>query len=90
MKGSVVFAGLGASLLVSTFAFAFQPTLSNEDGREYKYELQCGGSTTHSSISGNTTQTLSSGCKLVITGAGAAKLADDMRCKIKNSTLDCS
>ncbi len=89
MKGSVLSVSVAASLTVSAIAFAFQPTLSNEDGRAYEYELICGASSTRSSIGANTTQTLSSGCKLVIQGAGAAKLTDDMKCRIQGSTLDC-
>lgn len=51
----------------------------------------CGGSTLNSSIGSNTLQTLSGkkGCTLIIEGAGSAKLADDMKCKIKKSTLYC-
>ena len=77
------------SLLLSAPAWAFQPTLHNEDSKTYEYELECGASTTHSSIGGNTTTTLSSGCKLKIKGAGSAKLSDNMKCKIKNSMLEC-
>ena len=79
-------------LLVAAPAYAFSPELRNEDSKSYEYELECGGSTTHSSINGNTSTSLgmsASGCKLKVKGAGAAKLHDDMKCKIKNGMLDC-
>jgi hypothetical protein len=77
--------------VVALPAFAFSPELRNEDGKSYEYELECGSSTLHSSIGSHTTTSLSSGkgCKLKIKGAGSAKLAEDMKCKIKNSMLDC-
>lgn len=93
MKRTLALTALLASLGVATAAWAFQPTLRNEDSKSYQYEIECGGSTTHSSISGNTSTTLSSGngnCKLKVKGAGAAKLADDMKCVIKNGMLDCT
>ncbi|MGA9520870.1 MAG: hypothetical protein WBV82_05365 [Myxococcaceae bacterium] len=80
---------LPAALLISSSALAFQPTLRNEDSKTYRYELQCGGSTTQSSIGGSTNQTLRSGCTIKVKGAGSAKLSDDMRCRIKDSMLEC-
>jgi hypothetical protein len=46
----------------------------------------------HSSINGNTQTSLgmsATGCKLKVKGAGSAKLANDMKCKIKNGMLEC-
>lgn len=87
-------AGAAAFVLsLAGAAWAFHPTLSNRDSKTYKYEIQCGGSTTHSSISGNTTTSISAGngnCKLKVKGAGVVKLADDMKCIIKNGELDCT
>jgi hypothetical protein len=72
-------------------AFAFSPELHNEDSKSYEMEIECGSSTTHTSISGNTSTTVGSpGCKLKIKGAGSAKLAENMKCTIKNSMLDCN
>lgn len=86
-----LFAGI-ATLLIASPAFAFSPELHNEDGQSYEYELVCGGSTLHSSISGNTSTSLglsSVGCKLKVKGAGSAKLSENMKCKIKDHSLDC-
>jgi hypothetical protein len=83
---------IAASLLtVPSIADAFQPTLRNQDSKSYKYQIVCGGSTVHSTISANSSTTLSSGpnCKLKVEGAGATKLADDLKCTIKNGMLDC-
>jgi hypothetical protein len=78
-------------LLASTAAYAgFHPTLHNDDSKEYKYELDCGSSSTLSHINSNTTETLSSGCTLKVEGVGSAKLTDDMKCVIKNASLSCS
>jgi hypothetical protein len=82
-----------ATLIVSAPAFAFSPELRNEDGKSYEYELECGGSTLHSSINGHTSTSLgmsATGCKLKVKGAGVAKLANDMKCNIKNGMLDCT
>jgi hypothetical protein len=83
---------LAAALLTAAAAYAFSPELRNEDSKTYEYEIECGGSTLHSSIGGNTTTSLSAskGCKLKVKGAGAAKLSDDMKCKIKDGMLDCT
>ena len=90
MRKFTIFIGAATLLAVSSVALAgFQPTLKNEDSKSYKYELICGGSTTSSSISANTQETLRSGCKLKVQGAGTAKLVDDMKCVIKGGTLDC-
>ncbi|MBI3184060.1 MAG: hypothetical protein HYZ28_18155 [Myxococcales bacterium] len=81
-----------AALLAGGAALAFSPELRNEDSKSYEYELECGGSTTHSSIGSNTTTSLglsSVGCKLKVKGAGSAKLAEDMKCRIKDSMLEC-
>ena len=81
-----------AVLLAAGSALAFSPELRNEDSKSYDYEIECGGSTLHSSISGNTTTSLgmsAEGCKLKVKGAGSAKLAADMKCKIKDGMLDC-
>jgi hypothetical protein len=78
---------------VAVPAYAFSPELRNEDSKSYNFEIECGGSTLQSSIGGHTTTSLglsSVGCKLKIKGAGAAKLAKDMKCIIKDSMLDCS
>jgi hypothetical protein len=78
MKKIIAF---GATMLFAATAYAFQPTLKNEDSKEYKYEIRCSGSSTHSSISSNTYQTISGvGCTLIISGAGSSKLADNMKC----------
>lgn len=80
------------TVLLSASAFAFSPELKNEDSKSYEYELECGGSTLHSSIGSNTSTSLglsAVGCKLRVKGAGAAKLSENMKCKIKNSMLDC-
>jgi hypothetical protein len=93
MKRTTVLASVASALLVSAHAWAFQPTLKNEDSKTYEYEIQCGGSTTHSRINGNTSTTLSSGngnCKLKVKGAGVVKLADDLKCVIKKGELDCT
>jgi hypothetical protein len=91
MKKAAFLGTLVGATAIGTLAFAFQPTLKNEDSKTYKYQLVCGGSTTHSSISGNTSTSIGGvGCKLVIEGAGAAKLAEDTKCVIKKSTLDCT
>ncbi len=79
-------------LLAAGNALAFSPELRNEDSKSYDYQIECGGSTLHSSIAGNTTTSLgmgSEGCKLKVKGAGSAKLAADMRCNIKDEMLDC-
>src|SRR5437016_6031621 len=52
MKKSVFLLALPTSILVSGLALAFQPTLSNDDGKAYSYELLCGASSSRSSISG--------------------------------------
>lgn len=81
-----------ACLTVVTFtttALAFSPELVNEDGSAYEYELECGGSTTNSSIDGNSSTSLSSGCELRVRGAGSASLREDMRCTIRNGSLSC-
>ncbi len=58
-------------LMTSTAAYAFNPTLENNDSKTYRYKVICGGSTSNTSIGGNTTQTLTSGnCKLDIAGVG--------------------
>jgi hypothetical protein len=78
------------TMLFAATAYAFQPTLKNEDSKAYKYEIKCTSSSTHSSVSANTSQTLSGvGCMLIIPGAGSAKLADNMKCVIKNGALTC-
>jgi hypothetical protein len=81
---------LGVSLFASS-SLAFSPTLRNEDSKSYSYEVKCSGSSLHSSISGNTSMSLSghNGCSLIIPGAGSAQLADNLNCTIKNSTLIC-
>lgn len=53
-----------AVLLSAGTALAFSPELRNEDSKGYEYELVCGGSTTHSSIGANTTQSLAGQCGL--------------------------
>ncbi|MBM4784536.1 MAG: hypothetical protein GQE15_43280 [Archangiaceae bacterium] len=81
---------LAFTVLVAGIALAFNPTLRNEDSKSYEMDIECGGSTTHTSISGNTSTTLSNvGCKLKVKGAGSAKLTENMKCVIKNSMLDC-
>jgi hypothetical protein len=82
---------VAATFLFAAPAFAFAPELHNEDDKSYEMEIECGGSTTHTSINGHTTTSLSasSGCKLKVKGAGSAKLHDDIKCKIKNGMLDC-
>ena len=45
---------LGTVTLWSSVALAFAPTLKNEDSKSYNYKVICGGSTTNSSINGNT------------------------------------
>jgi hypothetical protein len=81
-----------AALTVGGLAFAFSPELHNEDDKTYEMEIECGGSTTHTSLGGHTTTSLSgdSGCKLKVKGAGVVKLADDMKCKIQHGELDCT
>lgn len=74
---------------LSATAFAFSPELVNEDSSSYDYELECGGSTTNSSIGGNSSTSLSSGCTLRVDGAGSASLREDMRCTIRNGSLSC-
>ena len=49
-----------AVLTLTTTALAFSPELVNEDSSSYDYELECGGSTTNSSIDGNSSTSLSS------------------------------
>lgn len=79
------------AVLVAGAALAFNPTLRNEDSKSYEMEIECGSSTTHTSISSNTSTTLSNvGCKLKVKGAGSARLTENMKCVIKNSMLDCS
>jgi len=83
---------VAALLLTAGSARAFSPELRNEDSKSYDYQIECGGSTLHSSIGGNTTTSLgmsSEGCKLKAKGAGSTKLAADMKCKIKDGMLDC-
>ncbi|MFO0555813.1 MAG: hypothetical protein U0271_45975 [Polyangiaceae bacterium] len=87
----LVAGGLFASMVVTvSVAMAFSPTLKNEDSRSYDYDLECGGSTTHSSIGGNTSTTLSSGCTLKVDGAGSASLSDGTSCVIKDGSLSCN
>ncbi len=90
MKKTIIGIVLG-SIFLAAPAYAFAPELSNRDEQSYKYKIVCGGETTDSSIDGNTTTSLSGseGCKLVVKGAGSAKLAADMKCKIKDHSLDC-
>jgi hypothetical protein len=92
MKKTLVTGLALACFGIAGSALAFQPTFKNEDSKSYKYEVQCGGSTTHSSISANTSTTLSSGngnCTLKVEGAGSAKLKDDLKCVIKAGSLSC-
>jgi hypothetical protein len=82
---------LGTVTLWSSVALAFAPTLKNEDSKSYNYKVICGGSTTNSSINGNTETSLTTGdCTLEVEGAGSAKLKDDLRCVIKDGSLSCS
>lgn len=83
---------LVAALTAGGLAYAFSPELHNEDDKTYEMEIECGGSTTHTSINGHTSTSLSgdSGCKLRVKGAGTVKLADDMKCNIKHGELDCT
>jgi hypothetical protein len=76
-------------LTLTTTALAFSPELVNEDSSSYDYELECGGSTTNSSIDGNSSTSLSSGCTLRVRGAGSASLREDMRCTISGGSLSC-
>ncbi len=80
---------LSVFLFVAGAAWAFSPSLSNEDGKTYKYQLECIG-TTHSSINSSTTTYLRGGCKLIVEGAGSAMLEDNMKCVIKNGALKCT
>lgn len=81
-----------AVLLFALPAFAMSPELKNEDAKSYEYELTCGSFTTHTSIGSHSNTTLSqnAGCTLKVIGAGTAKLADNMTCRIHNGTLSCS
>lgn len=82
---------LVVAALASALAFAFNPTLENRDGKAYEMDIECGASTTHTSIGSHTSTTLSNvGCKLKVKGAGAAKLTENMKCVIKDSMLDCN
>lgn len=80
---------IALAVLVALPAFAGRPTLENRDGREYKYELECGSSTLNSSVGSRTTVTLDAKCKLRVKGAGSAKLDENMKCTIKDGSLDC-
>lgn len=64
------------------------PTLHNADSGSYSYDLECGASTTHSSIDGNTTVTLSDGCTLKVAGS-SKDLRSGMTCEISGGSLSC-
>lgn len=64
------------------------PTLHNADSSEYSYDLECGASTTHSTISGSTTVTLTDGCTLKVAGS-SKELRSGMSCEISGGSLSC-
>lgn len=64
------------------------PTLHNDDDTDYAYDLECGGSTTHSTVDHNTTVTLSEGCTLRVAGS-SKELRGGMTCDIKGGSLTC-
>ncbi len=78
---------LAAALAVPAAAGG-APTLHNADSSEYSYDLECGASTTHSSIAGNTTVTLSEGCTLKVAGS-SKDLRGGMACEISGGSLSC-
>jgi hypothetical protein len=84
MKKVIVF----ALIMISSLAYAFQATLTNEDSRRYDYKLKCVG-TLNTYIAGKPTTYLRSGCTLIIEGVGSAEIKDDMKCVIKNGVLSC-
>ncbi|MBL8621948.1 MAG: hypothetical protein JNK64_11610 [Myxococcales bacterium] len=77
-----------AAALALPAAAGSSPTLHNADSSEYSYDLECGASTTHSTIGGNTTVTLTDGCTLKVAGSSKA-LRSDMTCEISGGSLSC-
>ena len=79
---------LVAAALAGPVAAGSSPTLHNADASSYSYDLECGASTTHSSIDGNTTVTLTDGCTLKVAGA-SKDLRGGMACEISGGSLSC-
>lgn len=77
-----------AAALALPAAAGSSPTLHNADSSEYSYDLECGASTTHSTISGSTTVTLTDGCTLKVAGSSKA-LRSGMSCEISGGSLSC-
>jgi hypothetical protein len=75
------------SLSVS-LAYAASPELRNQDSQSYNYALACGPSTVNSSIDGNSSLSLSTGCTLTVNQT-SFKLGDGMSCTIKDGALSC-
>jgi len=63
--------------------------LQNRDSQSYDVKIHDGGSTTHSSISGNTYQnSVCSSCRLEVVGVGEIEVeSGDSRVVIQNSSL---
>ncbi len=81
------------AVAIPALAFAFSPSLENEDSKNYGYEFECGGLTENGRIKGNSSTSLGSsseGCTLKVKGAGSAELESDMECVIEDGSLSCS
>ena len=77
-----------AAALALPAAAGSAPTRHNADSSEYSYDLECGASTTHSTISGSTTVTLTDGCTLKVAGS-SKELRSGMSCEISGGALSC-
>jgi hypothetical protein len=87
------FIAIGFTLALARAAWASAPQLHNEDDKAYDYSFACAGSKTSGHINPHTTTSLSLGssasCTLLVKGAGLGKLAPNVKCTIKASTLTC-